>query len=40
VLKIVGTPQKAIASSSADTQNSVSIVFDTRQERTPASSGR
>jgi hypothetical protein len=32
VLKIAGTPQMAIASSSADMQNSASMVFETRHE--------
>ncbi|GLR91595.1 hypothetical protein GCM10007857_83130 [Bradyrhizobium iriomotense] len=34
VLKISGRPKRAKASSSADTQNDVSIVFDRRQAST------
>ena len=34
VLKISGLPKRASASSSADTQNDTSIVFDSRQAST------
>jgi hypothetical protein len=34
VLKISGRPKRAIASSSAETQNELSIVFDSRHAST------